>query len=70
MIDDVPYKIFIDAKPLHIMINKEDGFFRDYDRTKYLVLFGPQQDDDIFDSIRYLIGLKCVLHKFFLKNQN
>ena len=39
LIYDVSYKILIGAKPLHIMFDKVNGFIRDYDGTKYLVLF-------------------------------
>ena len=38
------------------------GFIRDYDGTKYLVLFRLEKYDAIYDRIRYLIGL----HIFFL----
>ena len=34
---------------------KEDEL---YDRTKYLILFGPGKYDISFDRIRYFIGLK------------
>ena len=45
------------------MFNKVDGFNRDYDGTKNLVLFGPEKCDAIFDKIRYLIGLKsCITY--------
>ena len=40
------------------MLPKIDGFIRDYDVIKYLVLFGPEKYDAIFDRIRYLIVLK------------
>ena len=33
------------------------GFIRDYDGTKYLVLFRLEKYDAIYDRIRYLIGL-------------
>ena len=40
------------------MFNKLDGFIRDYSGIKYLVLFGPEKWDAIFDRITYLIGLQ------------
>ena len=46
------------AKLLNIMSKKVDGFLRDHDRTKYLVLFGPEKYDSIFYRIRYISGLK------------
>ena len=63
LIYDFLYKTLIGAKPLRIMFNKVHGFIRDYDATKYLVLFDPQKYDAIFDNIRYLIGLKsCITY--------
>ena len=38
--------------------DKVDGFVRDYDGSKYLVLFGLEKYDLIYDRIRYFIGLK------------
>ena len=40
------------------MFHKVDGFIRDQDGTKYLILIGPEKQDAIFSRIRYLIGLK------------
>ena len=39
------------AKPLCIMFDKVVGFIKDYDGTKYLVLFGPEKYDAIYDGI-------------------
>ena len=47
LIYGVLYKILIGAKPLRIICNKVDRFLRDYDGTKYLVLFG-------YNRIRHL----------------
>ena len=58
LIYDVSYKNLIGAKPVRIMLDKVNGFIRDYDGTKCLVLFAPEKYDAIFDRIRYLIGLK------------
>ena len=55
LIYDVSHKSLIGTKPLRIILDKVDGFIRDYDGTKYLVLFGPEKYDVIFDKIRYLI---------------
>ena len=52
---DVLYKTLIGANFLRIMFDKVDALTRDYDETKYLVLFDPEKYDAIFDKIRYLI---------------
>ena len=51
-------KSLIDSKSLRIRLNKIDGFTRVYDGTRYLVLFGSEKYDYIYDRIRYLIGVK------------
>ena len=48
----------IGAKPLRIRFNKVDGFIRVYYGTIYLVLFGGEKCDFIYNRIRYLIGVK------------
>ena len=51
------------------MFDKIDGFVRDYDRAKYLVLVGLEKYSAFYDGIRYLI----VTNTFFVylcKNQN
>ena len=58
LIYEVSFKNFIGAKPLQIIFDKVNGFVRDYDGIKYLVLFGLEKYDAIFDRIIYLIGLK------------
>ena len=61
------YWTLIGAKPLRIMFNKVNGFIRDYDETKYLVLYGLEKNDAIYDRIRYLTGLKSgITYVFFL----
>ena len=40
------------------MFNKVNEFIRDYDGTRYLVLFSPEKYGVIFDRIRYLKELK------------
>ena len=37
------------------MFHKVNGFHRGYDRTKYLVTFGPEKYDFIFYRIRFPI---------------
>ena len=53
---DVLHKPLIGAKTFCIIYNKVDGFIRNSDRTKCLVLFGSKEHDVIFDWIGYLIG--------------
>ena len=50
------------------MFNKVDGFIRDYDGTKHLVLFRPEKHDAILDRIRYLSGLKSGITYVFSHN--
>ena len=59
LVYNILYKILIDAKPLRIMFHKIDGFIRVYDGTRYLVLFGSEKYDFIYNRIRYFIGVKC-----------
>ena len=57
-----------------IMFDKIDGFVRDYDRAKYLVLVGLEKYSAFYDEIGYLIVLKSdITNTFFVylcKNQN
>ena len=53
-------------KTLRIMFDKVDGFIRDYNEIKYLVLFGLEKYEVIFDRIRYLMKLKTVITFDFL----
>ena len=46
----------MNAKPLRIRFDKVDGFIKIYDETRYLVLFGPERYDTIYNKIRYLIS--------------
>ena len=61
----VLYKTLIGAKPLLIMFIALYGFIRDCDWTEYLVLFGLERYDAIYDKIRYLVGLKNGIYVFF-----
>ena len=42
----------------YVLKHKTDGFIRVYDGTWYLVLFGDEKYDLIYNRIRYLIGVK------------
>ena len=52
LIYDVSYKALTGTKPLCIMFDKVDGFVKDYDGTKYLVLFGIEKCNAIYDRIK------------------
>ena len=58
LIYDVLYKKLISGKPLCVMCDKVDGFVRDYNRSKYLALFGSEKNNINFNRITFLIGLK------------
>ena len=58
MIYNSSYKTLIGAKPLRISFDKVDGFNRVYYGTWYLVSFGSEKYDAIYDRIRYLISLE------------
>ena len=58
LVRDISYKTLIGVKPLFIKANKIDGFIRVQDAKRYLVLFGPEKYDIIYDSIIYLKSLK------------
>ena len=51
------HKIFITY-----YVQQSRCFIRDYDPTKFLVLFGPGKCDAIFDRIRYFIELQFITY--------
>ena len=55
---NISYKSLIDTKPLRIRFDKIDWFIRVYDGTRYLVLFGSEKYDFIYNRIRYFIRVK------------
>ena len=68
LIYDVLCKTLIGTKTLHIMFDKVDGFIRDYDLSKYLVLSTLEKHNAIYDRIRYLLGLKSNIKYVFSHN--
>ena len=48
------HKIFNDYKPLRIRFDKIDGFIKVYDGTRYLVLFGSEKHDSIYNRLDIL----------------
>ena len=55
-------------KPLHIRLDKIDGFSRVYDGTRYFVLFEGEKYDFIYNRIRYLIGVKSGIAYVISRN--
>ena len=49
LIYDISYKTLICAKPLRIRFDKVDVFIRVPDGTRYLVSFGLEKYDDIYN---------------------
>ena len=47
------------------MLNKTDQFIGTYNGTRYLVLFGPEKYDAIYNRIRYLLSLKTSIRYVF-----
>ena len=55
LVYNILYKSLIAAKPVLIRLDKTDGLIRVYDGTRYLVLFGSEKYDIIYDGIRHLM---------------
>ena len=64
----------IQTKPLHVRLDKIDGFVRIYDGTRYSTMFGSEKYDAICDGIRHFTSLKWgmtyIFFSLFCKNQN
>ena len=52
LIYDISYKTLIDPKPLCIRFDKIDGFTKIFDGTRYLILFGSEKYEAIYNRIR------------------
>ena len=48
-------------KLLRIRFDIVDGFIRVYDGARYLVLFGAEKHNFIYNRIKYLIGIKSSI---------
>ena len=57
LVYNISHKNLIGAKPFHSRFDKTYGFIRVCDGTRYLILFGPEKYNDIFNRIRFLIGV-------------
>ena len=67
LIYNISCKTLIGAKPLRIRFDKEGELTISFDRTRYLLLFGPEKYDVIYNRIRYLISQKNgITYVFFL----
>ena len=63
LVNNILCKNLIAATPLRIRFNKIDEFIRVYDGTRYLVLFGSEKYNVIYDRIGHLIRVKyCIAH--------
>ena len=51
-----------------IKFNKIDGFVRVYVGTRYIVLFGAEKYDSIYNKVRYYIGIKGGITYVFSHN--
>ena len=58
LVYNISYKNLIDSNSLCIRFDKIDRFIRIYDGTSYLILFGSEKYDSIYDKIRYLMSVK------------
>ena len=58
MLCDISCKTLFGSKLLHIRLDEVDGFIRLYDGMLYLVLFGPEKYDAIYNRNRYLTSQK------------
>ena len=67
LVYNISYKRF-NAKPLCITFDKIDGFIRVFDGNRYLVLFGCEKRDSIFNRIRYFISVKSGITSIISHN--
>ena len=53
---------------MRIRYNKIVGFIRVYDGTRFIVLFGSEEYDFIYNRIRYLINVKSGITSMISHN--
>ena len=58
------YKTLTGAKLLCISFDKIDGFIRIYGGNKYLVLYGPEKYDAIYDRMRLYVKKSGITYVF------
>ena len=56
------------SKPLHIRFDEVDDIIRVYDGIRYLILFGSEKYDSIYNIIRHLRSQKMILQIFVKEN--
>ena len=61
LICDISYKTFMGSIPLRIKFDKIDGFIKNYNGIRYLILLDYGWCGKICDRIKYLINEKVVL---------
>ena len=66
MIYNISYETLVGPKPLRIRFDEIDGFIRIYYGIRYLILFGSDKYDAIYNRIRYLTSLKSSFTCFLL----
>ena len=69
LVYDISYKTVMGARPLRIMFDSVDGFNKIYNGIRYLVLFGHEKYNAIYDRINYLLNEKVnikysIIHNF------
>ena len=69
LVYDILYKSLIDSKPLRIRFDKIDGFIRVFDRARYLVFFGSEKYDSIYNRIKYHMNVKSSII-YIIPNNN
>ena len=69
MIYVISYKTLIDSKPLRIRFDKIDGLIRIYDGARYLILFGSEEYDAIYNRIKLSLksGITYIFSHYFAK---
>ena len=76
LIYDILCKTFFVPKPLRIRFAKINGFIRVFDGNRYLVLFGLEKYDAIYNRMKYFIsqkilkGITYVFANYYPKNKN
>ena len=58
----------IGAKPFHISLNKVHGFIGVYNGTRYLVLLDLERYAAIFNTHKYLVGVRSGIKYVFSYN--
>ena len=68
LVYDMSYNTLFGLKPLRIRFDEVDGFIKFYDGIRYLVLFGPEKYDAIYNRATYLISQKSSITYAFSHN--